>query len=338
MARKGSEPIPGQETPYVPGNKGKKNKSRKKHTGLIAFLIILVVLAIGGAVFVYAELDKVAKPDTTEVEEEVKYESKVAKAPGVTNIMLIGQDRRPGEDRARSDSMILCSMNENTHLIKLVSLMRDMYVPIPEHGNNRINASYAWGGMPLLDQTIEDNFDVHIDGNVEVDFEGFMSLIDNIGGVDIELSGEEAEYLNTNNTGLVNGVTTERWNLVPGVNTLTSMQALAYARTRFIGNSDWERTDRQRTVLSTMAAKVRGLDPISQAAFIHSSLGCLTTDLNATQLMELAWKVLAKGMNLADESYRLPVDGTYTSESIDGMSVLVPDTAANAAYLKQFIG
>ncbi len=327
-------------------NKPKKHKkSRKKSlTTLLVIFAILALLGAGGCVFVYAELDKVT--DTTSeaeveegvVQEDYTYKSNVEKVKGITNVLLIGQDRRPGEDRARSDTMILCSMNENTGMITMTSLMRDMYIPIPDHGSSRINAAYAWGGMPLLDQTIEDNFGVHIDGNVEVDFDGFMSLIDKMGGIEIELTAEEAEYLNTNNTGLVDGVTTERWDLVPGVNTLNAQEALAYARTRFIGNSDWERTDRQRTVIATMASKLKSLDPVSQASFIYSALGCITTDFSTPKVISLGFTVVANGMTLSEESYRLPLDGTYTSESIDGMSVLVPDTAANAAYLKQVIG
>ncbi|MBQ9064266.1 MAG: LCP family protein [Blautia sp.] len=332
----------------------RSKKTGKKHSIIIVAVAVLLMAAICCAVLVYAELDRVSSPDDAAVEAaemdgedgaaaavpaaDVTYNSQVAKVKGITNIMLIGQDRRPGEDRARSDSMILCSMNESTGQIVMVSLMRDMYIPIPGYGNNRINASYAFGGMPLLDQTVEDNFGIHLDGNVEVDFEGFMSLIDKIGGVEIELSAEEAEYLNSNNTGLVNGVTTERWNLTPGVNVLNAQEALAYARTRFIGNSDWERTDRQRTVIASMTAKLKSLDPISQASFIHSALSCITTDLTIPQMLSYAFTVVSSGMKLADESFRLPVEGTYSSESIDGMSVLVPDTAANAAYLKQFIG
>lgn len=327
----------------------KNGKAKKRVSVLAVVLAVLVMAAISCAVFVYAELSQVNEPEpvsetATEAAEgeaaaaDIKYESKVAPVKGITNILLIGQDRRPGEDRARSDSIILCSMNEQTSQITMVSLMRDMYIPIPGYGSNRINASYAFGGMPLLDQTIEDNFGIHIDGNVEVDFEGFMSLIDKMGGVEIELSAEEAEYLNTNNTGLINGVTTERWNLTPGLNLLNQQEALAYARTRFIGNSDWERTDRQRNVLSAMTQKLKSLDPISQASFIHSSLSCITTDLGVTDMLGYAFTVVSTGMSLAPDSYRLPVDGTYTSESIEGMSVLVPDTAANSEYLKQFIG
>ncbi|MFQ9799037.1 MAG: LCP family protein [Clostridia bacterium] len=100
----------------------------------------------------------------------------------MVNILLIGQDRREGEGRQRSDSMILATINKKSQSIYLTSFMRDMYVPIPGYSDNRINAAYAFGGMDLLDDTIETNFGIHIDGNVEVDFSGFKTLIDMMGG------------------------------------------------------------------------------------------------------------------------------------------------------------
>ena len=123
-------------------------------------------------------------------------ETEVIKDKKVKNFLLIGQDRREDEDeQQRSDSMIICSMNMRTRKITLVSLMRDMYVPIPGYQSNRINASYALGGMKLLDETIEKNFGIHIDGNVEVDFAGFIDSMSEIGGLEMELTQEEAAQL-----------------------------------------------------------------------------------------------------------------------------------------------
>ena len=117
---------------------------------------------------------------------------------GIINILLIGQDRREGEDskQARSDSMILCSFNQKTGQITMTSFLRDLYIPIPGHGSNRINAAYAIGGMELLRQTIQEDFQVYIDGCVEVDFVQFTQIIDLLGGVQISLRQDEAEIIN----------------------------------------------------------------------------------------------------------------------------------------------
>ena len=105
------------------------------------------------------------------------------------SFLLIGTDTRKDEANAgRSDTMIICSINKKTDTITLCSLMRDMYVPIPGNGSNRINAAYTFGGIALLDQTIEENFGVDIDANVVVDFDGFLSALEVIGNLDIELT------------------------------------------------------------------------------------------------------------------------------------------------------
>ena len=98
------------------------------------------------------------------------------------NILLVGQDKREGEQGNRSDSMILCTFNPGAGKLYMTSFLRDLYVPIPGHGRNRINAAYAFGGIKLLQRTLEENFDLEIDGCVEVDFGQFAEIIDALGG------------------------------------------------------------------------------------------------------------------------------------------------------------
>ena len=101
----------------------------------------------------------------------------------IINILLIGQDARKEGERARSDAMILATVNKTDQKIILTSLMRDMYVQIPGYSDNRINAAYAFGGTETLDETIRVNFDIEVDGNIELDFSGFCDIIDFIGGI-----------------------------------------------------------------------------------------------------------------------------------------------------------
>ena len=336
-----------------------KHQDAKTKRGLI-LLIILLVIAVGliGLLFVQGKLQKIGRvsgttdridpseqtfeadedsgPDTLKPE-EVKWEPITAEAlsvEGVTNILLIGQDARTGEGRQRSDTMILCSLNENTGVITLCSLMRDLYVPIPGYSDNRINAAYAFGGMPLLDQTIEDAFGVKIDGNVEVNLDGFLGSMAQVGPLDIYLNWDEATYMNENPAvGSSDDVAYETWYLTEGVNTLSPSQALAYARMRHVGNSDYERTERQRKVLSAAFRKLAGSDIGTLLRLSDSILPSLTTDLSDSEITALIR--MAHGMTLAEESYRIPADGTYSSESIRGMAVLVPDLSSNSAYLKK---
>ncbi|HIQ99573.1 MAG TPA: LCP family protein [Candidatus Scybalocola faecavium] len=246
---------------------------------------------------------------------------------GVTNILLIGQDSHEGEQRSRSDSMIVVSINENTGKIALTSLMRDMYVQIPGYSDNRINAAYAFGGMELLDATIAKNFAIKIDGNIEVNFEGFEAVIDAVGGVDIELTPIEAAYLNNRHSS---------WKLKIGMNHLDGKQALTYARLRKVGKGDFERTQRQRQVLMAVFDQVKDIRIDELISFVHNLFPLLTTDMSNSQILSLGTKVL--GMDLDTlETYRIPEDGSYEEMRVyasDGtaMDVLIPDLSDNRYY------
>ena len=227
------------------------------------------------------------------------------------NIMLIGQDRREGEARQRSDSMILCSINPDNGKVSLISFMRDLYVQIPGgYSDNRLNAAYAFGGFPLLADTIYTNFGITIDGSVEVDFSGFSQVIDTLGGVDIQLTAQEAEVV--------------RGGAVEGMNHLDGEHALQYARIRKIDN-DFNRTQRQRNVLETIYKKFRNADAGSLMQALDKILPCLSTDLSSTQILLLAAKIVPDISSLKLSTYRIPSDDSYYNANIQRMAVLVPD-------------
>lgn len=253
----------------------------------------------------------------------------------VTNILLIGQDRREGESRERSDSMIIASINRKTREITLTSVMRDLYVPIPGRDKGRINEAYSAGGMKLLDKTIEENLDIKIDGNAEVDFDGFIKAMTSVGKLDINLKDYEADYLNVNSS--YGGVENYAWNLHEGVNSLTPEQALAYSRIRYVGNSDWERTQRQRTVITTAFDKVKKGGPISMIRAAAQVLPSLTTDMSRSEIIGLASMVAMNRMDIG-ETYQVPFEGTYSNKTLDsGAEVLSADLDENARLLHDHI-
>ncbi len=251
----------------------------------------------------------------------------------VINIMLIGQDRREGWSRSHSDVMLLCTINKNTKEITLTSFMRDMYVQIPGYQDNRMNVCYLLGGMDLLDACLETNFGIAVDGNVEVDFYGFMDLIDLIGGVDIYLTQKEADYLNRRgNWEVTNEAYT--WNLKEGVNHLTGSQALAYARTRNIGNADFDRTERQRKVVSALFDKCKSMGLVKMKKLLEEALPLLTTDLSNSEILQYLLELVPMMSDLTINTQRIPADGTYQFANIRGMEVLLPDLEANRELLK----
>ena len=241
------------------------------------------------------------------------------------NILLIGQDRREGESQARSDSMILCSVCKESGTLTMTSFLRDLYVPIPGHHDNRINAAYSLGGMQLLKQTIESNFDISIDGCVEVDFRQFSQIIDLLGGVTLELRQDEAQIINRE-TGS---------DLTEGTQILTGHQALTYSRIRSLDlDGDFSRTDRQRKVISALLEAYRKASPSRLIPLLKQLLPMITTDLNHGQILLLALELAPHLSDIRPVSQRIPADGTFTDKTIDGMSVLVADMDAARQLLQ----
>ena len=248
--------------------------------------------------------------------------------PNVLNILLIGIDARSDSNAGRSDTMIIMSINRNTKQIILTSLMRDCYVAIPGRGNNRLNAAHAYGGANLLMQTIEANFGIHIDYFARVNFFSFMDIVDAVGGIDINLAEAELPHVNSASTAQ-NMITSA------GVNHLNGPQALAYARIRYVG-SDYARTQRQRTVLQTVANKMRQMGLGELNSFLNVALPKIATNMPQSVLNDIVWS-LPSILKYNISEFRVPWDGTGKSVRISGKSVLSVDITANRNLLNQII-
>ena len=218
----------------------------------------------------------------------------------VINILLVGQDRRPGEGRQRSDSMILVTLNKAKNTLTLTSFMRDQYVDIPGYSPNKLNAAYAFGGFKLLNATLEHNFGVYVDGNVEVDFNGFMSIIDLLGGVEIKLTKAEAEFLNES----------YGFTLSEGNQLLDGNQALCYSRIRKL-DTDYRRTERQRTVIMSLLNRYKQKPMTEMLSLLQNILPMITTDMSNGEILKLAGEVLPMLSGLQTNNLRIPVDGTF---------------------------
>ena len=246
----------------------------------------------------------------------------------VINILLIGQDRREGESRARSDTMILVSVNTERKSISLVSLMRDLYVQIPGYSDNRINAAYQWGGMELLDETVLENFGVEVDGNVEADFEQFETIIDILGGVDVEMSKGEAEYMK---------YVMDSGDVQEGENHLNGKQALDFARMRGL-DDDFHRTERQRRLLTRLAEKLQSASVQQLLDLVNEVLPHVSTDMSSTQMLGYAASAIQVYLSGAEiATGRIPAESMYSDAEIRGMQVLVPNLEKCQSYLSELI-
>lgn len=277
-----------------------------------------------------AALEEQLRRQTADME-EVMFDEEVF------NILLIGCDSRQKDGRGRSDTNILMSVNCRSKEITMTSIMRDSYVAIPGHGNNRINASYAYGGGKLLSETIEKNLRIRVDGYAAVDFYAFMDIIDVFGGVDIEVSDAEVKVMNRyikelNRLKGFDETTDQLRN--GGKLHLNGKQALAYARVRYVGNADFERTQRQRTVLEKVFEKAKKMNLLELHELLDILLPEVKTNLSEKEVFFLLLQA-PEYLKYELKAFRIPADNTYESLRIGRMEVLGVDLEKNRKLLEE---
>ena len=258
----------------------------------------------------------------------------------VTNILLIGSDTRDENERGRTDSMILLSINKQTKQMTMTSLMRDCYVEIPDHGWAKLNAAYSYGGAELLMDTIEQNFDVAVDKFVYVSFFSFIDIVDAVGGINIDLSDDEAQYMTDpmaeQNKYLGNKKGTDYLSHGGDDMLLNGNQALAYARLRYVGNADFERTQRQRTVITKIISQAKTLSPLKLDNFMKVCCSELTTNMTKGEMYIMFYKLLFS-MNYDMQQLRIPQEGAYYYGTHDEQSTLDLDFDACQREIKKKI-
>ena len=293
-------------------------------------------------------------PETTEPAETIVPAETEPPLPEkyITNIMLVGQNWREDEQNKLSDTMILCSINRKTKTMTMVSFLRDLYVPLPAYaghgpGRNRINVCYAlgssWqrnsiGGMEMLALCIEQNFGIHVDHTIEVSFESFPRIIDGFGGIEIEVTEAEAEYM-TKEIGYIGDIE-------PGLQTLDGMETLAYARIRKI-DGDRQRAARQRTVITKLVDKCRDMDLAAMQHAVEYVLPSIITDMSNEEITKYVLELLPILKDLELRSLTCPADNetlphSMWSKTLDlfgyPSSVIECNTALNGRFLRIMLG
>ncbi len=257
----------------------------------------------------------------------------------VYNVLLIGTDSRDNNSRGRSDSMILVSINKETEEIHMTSFMRDSYVAIPGKYNNRINAAYAYGGADLLMDTIELNFKVKVDKYVRVNFFSFMEVIDAVGGVEITVSDAEVNVMNQY-IAEINSLLGKNRNdgqlSKGGTYTLNGKQALGYCRIRYVGNADFQRTQRQRDVLMKVIEKAKGMSIAEINNFLEVLLPKVTTNIPEDEIFSLVLNALSY-VKYPVYQHRIPADGSWWNLRVRGMAVLGMNFDTNINMIRKEI-
>lgn len=282
--------------------KNKSNKKRKKKIILIStlgVLAILIAVIFGYYIQIRNRVYIKSTPKATE-ENKVDYEE----VEGITNVLLIGTDGRTEDEAARADSIIIATLDNNNKKIKLTSIIRDTVVEIPEYGEDKINAAFFYGsselndkgklrgfegGADLLMETIEDNFNIHLDKYVIVNFWGFEEIIDEIGGIEADIKDYEIDEVNKyigESTGVKSPPITET-----GLQTLNGQQALSYARIRYVGNGGFERSERQSKVLFQIANKLKEVNPLKYVSIANTLSKQVKTNMDIPEALNLAYTI-----------------------------------------------
>ncbi len=280
--------------------------------------------------------DLVDEPDSPKekiasLEEQIKAnfnKEGLMESKDVMNILLLGTDARTNNERGRSDSMILVSINKQTKQIVMTSFLRDTYLTIPGIETTRLNHAYAYGGADLVVKTIEQNFKIKIDKYAQIDFTSFVNVIDAVGGVDLEITAEEAQYM-PKYIDQIGGSGADY--VSAGKQHLNGKQALAYSRIRYVG-TDFGRTERQRKVLEQVFIKAKKLDIGELDDLMDKLLPNVTTNLTEWDLYKLILKSPSY-FKFDLKQCRVPIDDSYEYMTIRSMSVIGIDFEVNKKYL-----
>ena len=319
---------------------GKKKKPRAtKKTALIAaaaLFVMMAAFAIYEAVKIAGIVDSVnyvpgglSFDKVNVLVSESELGGFVSHTDETKNIMLCGCDVDEN-GISRTDSMIILSIDHAHKKIKMTSLMRDMYLQIPGHGKNKLNASFTFGGGDLLLKTIYANFGMKIDKYACVDYAVFASVVDDLGGVDIDIEEMELEQFNKYVRGGKKNRIAEA-----GRHHLNGQQALSYCRIRKVG-SDTARTARQRRVLNEILKKCRGLSPLQAQKLLGVVAPFITTNMTRDEMTSLLMEGL-QCLQYDTMGLRIPMDGAWRDKKKNGIWYVDVDLNKNARYLHQFI-
>lgn len=320
-------------------NKKCKNKYKQILIAVFSVIIICVVVLGAGYMYIRANIYKKTEPLTSEhLQAPVKTKEETigyTEVEGITNVLLVGVDGIDFDEKyQRSDSMIIATLDSNKEKVKLTSLYRDTLVYIPGYGEEKMNLAFSLGGPELVMETIKYNFDVNIEKYIMINFAGFEAIIDQIGGVEIDVKEYQLHELNKYIGQATGGgdCPVEK----AGLQILNGKQALSYARIRKGVGDDYERTERQREVLFKVAEKLQKTDVIKYFSIANKMLDYLRTNIEIMDGLNMAYTI-SKFSNLETEQLSIPVHELCVDEEFNGNMALRMDRYENALILNDFI-
>ena len=309
----------------------KKNWSTTKKVvlSLVMVLVILIGTVLGFYKHIKNKIYVKKEPSISNNDSEFK------EVEGITNVLLIGVDARDLDEPCRSDSMIIATLDNNNKKVKLTSLFRDTLVDIPGHGEAKLNSAYMLGGPELLMKTVKETYNVNIDKYIIINFWGFETIVDYIGGIEVDVKDYQLEELNKyigESTG-GNDCPVEK----TGIQTLNGKQALSYARIRYNVGDEYERTDRQREVIFKVIEKLQNTKPSKYLGIMNTMLEYIKTNIDPLEALNMAYTIY-KFPSLDVEQLQIPLVALSETRNYKELgSVFLMDRLQNASILYNFI-
>ncbi|WP_370831179.1 LCP family protein [Clostridium sp.] len=315
-------------------------KGKKITVWILAIVLVIILGAVGGVYFygnhLFNKLEKVEiDKDNIGITEEV--EEKLSQySNSIINIALFGVDAVEG-GAGRSDSIMIATIDTVNKKLKLTSIMRDSYVAIEGHGNDKINHAYAFGGPQLAIKTLNENFDLNIEDFASVNFETLPKIIDKVGGIELDIDADELKYINSYiaNLNNING-TNEPSIASAGLQHVSGTQALAFCRIRYTSGGDYKRTERHREVLTKILEKIKTLPATSYPSLLSDILPMVNTSLDYSEILELGTEVLKLGDSKM-ELERFPLDDYCEGKMINEIYYLTFDKETTVEQLHNYI-
>lgn len=299
------------------GRRSKRNLWIKITAGVGVTLVIIIGIIVYTIFNTIGRMEnvKIDKNDLNINQEEL---NEYKNAGDIKNIALFGIDAVDGEV-GRSDSIMIATIDTIHKKVKLTSIMRDSYVDIPDHGMDKVNHAYAFGGAQLSMKTINNNFGLNVENFASVNFSSLPDIINILGGVELEITEEELQYINgyIDSVNKLKGTNSPHINSA-GIQTVDGVQALAYSRIRYTAGGDYVRTERHRNVLSGLFTKILSLPKTSYLGVLNDILPHIQTNMTSSEILSLGTSSLGVMGKVKLEQERFPLDsyseGTYIND------------------------
>ncbi|GGF15502.1 transcriptional regulator [Halobacillus andaensis] len=315
----------------------RKRKRKKRFFIAIIFLMFITAISYTGYEYMMGKQEsqgRVSGDDGSDIKLDdisSKYKDEfkgVDNNDGKTNVLLLGVDQR-SDETPRSDTIMIAQYDENGEKAKVASLMRDLYVNIPGHGYNKINAAFAIGGPELMRQTIKENFGIDVEYYSIIDFDGFTHIVDTLAPNGVEVDVEKDMQYKASDTNI---------DLKQGTHDLNGEELLGYARYRSDSKGDFARVERQQEVIKLLKDEAVSLNGVMKAPRLIGTLQpYIDTNVGSGKILDLGKDLLFNPVNDI-ETFSLPTDDNVRNERVDypiGL-VLAHDEEKSAQDIQEF--